>query len=327
MSTRKKTLGVWDRAAREADLIISLPREVPMFFRRIEAGRFRMGARGYYSNEEPVHEVRLTEDFYLGTFVVTQEQYRTVARWCPALRSRSEPSIFKGKRRPVENVSWEEVAAWCDWLSHSKTLPKGWVARLPTEAEWEYACRKQTETEYYSGDGEAALGWVGWYDANSGNQTHPVDEKDETHPFGLFGMHGNVWEWCLDAYESDAYRRHDDADENPGVNPSEEDRARVVRGGSWYGVARTCRSAYRIRRRPDGRDRYVGFRVCLVGSPMRLTDYLDQPAKAAPGPGDGGRGTRPESDGPGTTGAGPAAMTPRPAKAKTGSKVKVKRVR
>lgn len=211
MPSPKRKLPVWDQAAREADLVLELPGRIPMFFRRIPAGSFRMGSRGFYPDEEPIHRVVIAREFYLGTFVVTQEQYRAVAERCPALREAPSPSEFKGARRPVENVSWYDATAFCQWLARWKGLPKeiGGV-RLPTEAEWEYACRAGSETEYYHGEGEAALAEVAWCDQNSGNQTYPVDERPEEHPFGLHGMHGNVWEWCQDVFDAQAYRKRVD---------------------------------------------------------------------------------------------------------------------
>ena len=185
------------------------------------------------------------------------------ARKCAALRERSDPSDFKGARRPVENVNWREANTLCDWLTlnvPASKLPKGYgLFCLPTEAEWEYACRAGTETDYYNGDGAAALGQVGWYGENSGSQTHEVAEKAERHPYGLFGMHGNVREWCHDLYESGVYREHAEGapdwawgsrcqEWGSGLAQlirEDDDRFRVLRGGSWYYSAWCCRSACR----------------------------------------------------------------------------------
>ncbi len=221
MPAHSPNLSVWNQAERGADLTLTLPGGIPMFFRLITAESFLMGSRGYSPDEEPVHRVIITRDFYLGTFVVTQEQYHAVATHCPSLKEAPDPSHFKGPRRPVENVSWQDATAFCKWLTHWAGLPKEVVAaRLPTEAEWEYACRAGTETEYYNGDGEAALGVVGWYEANSDTQTHAVDQqveqrllvdqREEQKPFVLCGMHGNVWEWCQDVYDPNAYRKRAD---------------------------------------------------------------------------------------------------------------------
>ncbi|HEY3856315.1 MAG TPA: formylglycine-generating enzyme family protein [Verrucomicrobiae bacterium] len=290
-------LTVWEKAARKADLTLKLPGGIPMFFRRIPAGSFRMGARGEGADEEPMHQVVVTREFLLGTFVVTQEQYRAVASRCPALKKQSDPSHFKGPRRPVEQISWHDATAFCQWLRCWRGLPKEIrEVRLPDEAEWEYACRADSETEYYNGDGEAALANVAWFEKNSGNESHAVDERPESHPFGLYGMHGNIWEWCLGVHDSNAYRKREDGWEAREWVLSEKgkDRARVLRGGSWYDTARGCRSAYRDRLRPDVRYRNFGLRVCLVRGPAGPADN-----RAASAPGDGGRGTRLESDGAG----------------------------
>lgn len=310
---------VWEQAAREADLTLHLPGGVPMLFRLIPAGSFRMGARGHSPDEEPIHRVVIPEDFFLGTFVVTQAQYRAVAGRCPTLKKETSPSHFKGARRPVENVSWLDATAFCDWLTQWPELPEGIAtARLPTEAEWEYAGRAGSEMEYYCGDDEAALAEVAWYDENTGEQTHPVDERPESHPFGLYGMHGNVWEWCRDIYDPAAFRKRpeawlarewtlQDAGEDARTFSSgpatEQNATRVRRGGSWRFTAFGCRSAGRSGVGPGVRDWGRGFRVCLVRGPVGQRGT--QPATAgaaAPAPRYGGRGTRPESKGAGAGG-------------------------
>ena len=144
-------------------------------------------------------------------------------------------------------MSWDDAEEFLRWLTAWPGLPPQVVcARLPTEAEWEYACRAGTETDFYAGDGEAALAGVGWYDANAGETTHAVDERHEQHPWGLYGMHGNVWEWCRDWYDAAAYRKGVDGVCDPEVQEQAGDRLRVLRGGSWYDSANGCRSASRI---------------------------------------------------------------------------------
>jgi formylglycine-generating enzyme required for sulfatase activity len=181
-------------------------------------------------------------------------------------------------------VNWIEATAFCEWLTQHGDLPRTIaLARLPTEAEWEYACRgcrdarRDPRSEFYNGDGEAALAEVGWYDGNSGGETHPVDERDENHPFGLFGVHGNVWQWCRDVYEEGAYRRRTSSWAaqdtiaayvgEDSKSPASEIQARVLRGGSWGESARECRSAYRRWDWAGNRDWNYGFRVCLVPGP------------------------------------------------------------
>ena len=279
-------VNVWEEAARSADFTLALPGGVPMFFRRIPAGSFRMGARGIDAKEEPVHRVRITRDFYLGAFPVTQEQYRAVARRCPALKGNADPSAFKGARRPMEYVSWDYATAFCAWLSAWEELPAE-IAKvcLPSETQWEYACRAGTDTDYYSGDGEPALAEVAWYSGNSDHETHPVDERPEAHPFGLYGMHGNVWEWCRDAWDARAYRMRADGVEDPEVLPKGKYQDRVLRGGSWRSPARVCRSAYRLGNRPDVHNWLYGFRVCLsaFGSAWFAARRLVPPDDASSG--------------------------------------------
>lgn len=218
--------------------------------------------------------------------------------------------------------------AVCGWLNESGRVvefaqrqgleaPDQWEASLPTEAQWEYACRAGSETEYYSGDGKAALAEVGWYDGNSENRTHAVDEKAEEHPFGLCGMHGNVWEWCRDVWDAERYRKVElpeagrawalgDAGEDAEYLTN-EDRAnkspnRVLRGGSWDYAARHYRSALRVRYQPGYRAGNFGFRLALVPGPVVVEAGQQQARRQAGGKAAGrhrepGRGTSAEASG------------------------------
>lgn len=266
-----------NEASRDADVTLWLSGEVPLLLRRIEAGTLRMGSRGVHTDEEPVHRVRITEPYYVGTFPVTQAEYRAVAAYAQELQLDPEPSYFKGDSRPVEQVSWEDAVAWCGWIERHwrdlcGTTKEGTELMigsfgLPTEAQWEYACRAGTETEYYTGDGEPALAEAGWYDGNSGGETHPMGKRKENE-WGLYDMHGNVREWCRDAWDEDAYKKREDGVVDPEVTGQyvgEQDR--VLRGGSWITRADRCRSALRLRWRVDDRYWSIGFRVCLVRSP------------------------------------------------------------
>lgn len=293
----------WTQAAEDSELTIFLPLEenlvVPMFFRRIPAGEFRMGSRGKGEDEEPAHRVVIPEDFYMATFPVTQVQYRAMAQaFATELAAvegnkGTDPSNDKGDLRPVEQVSWDDAVALGKALSKADCFRKSlgtaglsadaWEAGLPNEAMWEYACRAGTDTEYGSGDGEAALAEVGWYKENAGTETHPVGEFPTRHPWHLHDMHGNVWEWCADVYDPKAYRKRaanwnaatwgetdaaDDAEYwSDEDRKAEKNRNRVLRGGSWNNSARGCRSAYRNRLGPDGRVRNCGFRLCVFPGP------------------------------------------------------------
>ena len=202
-----------------------------------------------YHSEHPAHQVTLTRPFYMGKFHVTQDEYQQVMG--------SNPSHFKGKDNPVETVSWDDAQ---DFL---KKLPEQikQSIRLPTEAEWEFACRAGTRTAYYSGDSESDLARVAWYGENSKRTTHPVGQK-ESNFFGVYDMHGNVWQWCQDRYGEDYYSHSET--ENPQGPPLAAHRS--MRGGSWCYYSGYCRSGRRCWEPPDLRTDYIGFRVVLVSS-------------------------------------------------------------
>jgi formylglycine-generating enzyme required for sulfatase activity len=146
-----------------------------MAFRRIPKGSFRMGSRGYYAEEEPNHRVRITEDFWMAETPVTQAQF-AIGTQAAGI---DHTNHFDGRAdNPAENMDWHQAVAYCAWLTETKspTFPAGFsTAALPSEAQWEYACRAGAETEYHSGDGEEALARVGWHDEEWGvGSTHPV---------------------------------------------------------------------------------------------------------------------------------------------------------
>lgn len=255
-------------------LTLDLPDGQSMHFRLIPGeaqevgvGEFMMGARsaGKHGSEQPIHGVRLTVPFYLGETQVTQAQYRAMAGVCLSELSAIvgnrgvDPSHFKGDQRPVERVSWDEIHVVCRWLSSSNLLPPGWKADLPTESQWEYACRAGTDTEYHSGDGEAALRVVGWFDGYKQRSTLDVRQK-EPNDWGLYDMHGNLWEWCKDAFLWEAYCRSEAGALDPEVGDS---TMRVLRGGAFFNSAADCRAACRMRTQPGNRTSGIGFRVGL----------------------------------------------------------------
>ena len=208
------------------------------------AGEFEMGSNDGDRDEKPVHTVKITKPFYLSTTEVTQAQYEAVMG--------TNPSRFKGPDLPVEEVSWEVAMEFCKKLSAKENKPY----RLPTEAEWEYACRAGTKTNYCFGNNEDDLGDYAWYDKNAGKQTHPVGQK-KPNAWGLYDMHGNVYEWCADWYgDYPGETLIDPAGPTTGV-------IRVLRGGGWLSGARYCRSAYRLRFGPGFRYYSLGFRLAL----------------------------------------------------------------
>jgi formylglycine-generating enzyme required for sulfatase activity len=217
----------------------------------IAAGQFLMGAPAWeqdaQSREKPQHRVRLTQPFYLAKYPVTQEQWQAVMGY--------NPSRFKALNGPVEQVSWDDCQAFLSKLNgrHGTT---GATFRLPTEAEWEYACRAGSSTRWCFGDDEATLGNYAWYYANSGRSTHPVGQK-RPNAWGLYDVHGNVWEWCADWYDGDYYRTSASRDPK---GPHSGDY-RVLRGGSWAYDPWGTRSTFRHWDTPGGRDDNCGFRV------------------------------------------------------------------
>ena len=211
----------------------------------IPAGQFQMGSPESEADRhhgETQHLVQITKPFYLSAYEVTQQQYEQVMD--------DNPSYNEGANKPVEQVSWNDAVAFCDKLSDQE----GVKYRLPTEAEWEYACRVGTTTAYSFGDDPSQLGKYAWYDANSNSTTHTVGGKIP-NGWGLYDMHGNVWEWCQDWYAG--YRNGDVSDPTgPASGPG-----RVVRGGSFTYQPKTGRSANRFNYLPDFRNSRFGFRL------------------------------------------------------------------
>ena len=223
-----------------------------MEFVLIPAGRFLMGAGAddediCICDRRPQHEMSISKAFYLGKYPVTQKEWEEVMG--------SNPSFFQGADHPVEMVSWEEVQKFIK-KPNEREGRDGY--RLPTEAEWEYACRAGSTTRYSFGDDAGQLKEYGWYAKNSGDQTHPVGGK-KPNAWGLYGMHGNVWEWV-----SDWYGEYQSGAVTDPAGPSSGSE-RVLRGGSWSGNASSCQSAYRAVLQPHFRPRpSVGFRLVLV---------------------------------------------------------------
>jgi formylglycine-generating enzyme required for sulfatase activity len=181
----------------------------------------------------------------MGKFELTQEQYQQVTG--------TNPSHFKGRDLPVECVSWVEAQEFCRKAAEQT----GQLVRLPSEAEWEYACRAGTTTRFSAGDANGDLESAAWFDANSGGTIHPVGQK-KPNPWGLYDMPGNVWEWCADRHWS---YRAEPATDPPGplLGPT-----RVMRGGSWAHHLSFCRSANRDESNPDWRNYTLGFRVLVT---------------------------------------------------------------
>jgi formylglycine-generating enzyme required for sulfatase activity len=212
-------------------------------FAWIPPGEFRMGD-GQIEEEKPVRKVTISKGFYMGVYQVTQSQWKAVMNY--------SGSRFRGDNLPVEMVSWTECEGFCERMRELT----GKSVRLPTEAEWEYACRAGTTTAFYTGDGEAAMRQAGRYQGNSDWHTHPVG-KLAANAWGLHDLHGNVWEWCQDWYGP--YPAADQTD----PRGSDAGEGRVVRGGSWRDPAEGCRASSRGSVDPTSRFFEIGFRVCF----------------------------------------------------------------
>ncbi len=252
---------------------IDLPGKQKLDMVWIKPGSFKMGSPENElgrDSDETQHEVKISKEFWLGKYEVTQAQWDAVMG--------SNDSEFTGETLPVTNVSWLKAMEFCEELTKMEeeagNLPEGYKYTLPTEAQWEYACRAGTRTSLNSGKNITTKEWyekcpnldkVGWYEKNSSGTPHPVGKK-QPNEWGLYDMHGNVLEWCLDHCDwnwidgvvTDTYI---DGIKDPLCKTGS---SRVMRGGSWYNrYAYFCRSAYRYHHYPDGRDNGSGFRVAL----------------------------------------------------------------
>jgi formylglycine-generating enzyme required for sulfatase activity len=200
-------------------------------------------------DEAPVHRARITRPFYLGRCEVTQEAWEKVTG--------ANPSRFRGARLPVESVSWNDVQAFLK--KANAALAGKAVLRLPTEAEWEYACRAGSAAPYHFGDDvEKIMKDHAWFEWNAGGKSHPVGEK-KPNAWGIHDMHGNVWEWCADVYEFGYYAK------SPKDDPAgpAEGKPRAVRGGAWYNGPGSCRAGNRWGFDPAGATPLYGFRLAM----------------------------------------------------------------
>jgi len=206
------------------------------------------GEKGWYEWEKPSHSVRIKRSFYLQSAPVTQGQWQRLMG--------NNPSHFKdcGENCPVEKVSWEDARQFIKKLNE---VEKTEDYRLPSEAEWEYACQGSSDAEFSFGDEVERLYEFAWYSKNSGDKTHPVGDK-EPNGWGLYDMHGNVWEWVEDDWH-DSYEGA--PDDGRAWIDSPRGSARVIRGGGWYNDALVCRSAFRASLWSESRYSLVGFRL------------------------------------------------------------------
>jgi len=218
---------------------------IGMEFVLIPSGTFKMGSSNGESDEKPIHSVTISEAFYMGKYEVTQKEWKAVMG--------DNPSSFKGDKLPVEQVSWNDIQEFIKKLNQKEG---GTKYRLPTEAEWEYAARAGSNSKWSFGDNESQLGDYAWYGSNSNSQTHPVGQK-KPNKYGLYDVHGNVWEWVQDWYDSNYYSSSPKTDSKGPSSGS----LRVFRGGGWYSDAEYARSAFRRNNNPGDGYHNLGFRL------------------------------------------------------------------
>jgi len=279
-TSQKRPVEVATPDGRETKSVTYYKNSLGMEFVHIPAGEFMLGSgqtvaesarlcsagggEDWHKDEHPQHKTLITKAFFMGATEVTQAQYMAIMKSVdPKDEERvldtGDPSRFKGDDNPVEEVSWDDAIAFCKKLSERD----GVTYRLPTEAEWEYACRAGTTTPFSTGATISTdlANYNG--DHTYGKGAKGVNRKITTpvatfpaNPWGLYDMHGNVWEWCQDWYGADRYEK------DPPDAPA-EGVFRVLRGGSWDDLPMQCRSAYRFRFEPEAVLRFNGFRVVL----------------------------------------------------------------
>jgi formylglycine-generating enzyme required for sulfatase activity len=243
---------------------------------RIPAGFFEMGSRYGRDEEKPAHKVWI-DSFLLDRHEVTQAEYERLGK----IEAFPNPSHFQGSDLPVEQVTWPQAARFCNARSRLEGLQPCYNEdtgacdfeangyRLPTEAEWEYACRAGTNSDYSFGDEARHLGDFAWFADNAGKKTHGVGQK-KPNPWGVFDMHGNVAEWCQDLYASNYYK----ASPEKVPRGPDEGNEYVLRGGSWKSPADALRSASRIGETPGFSDAClardaIGFRCVRKAPPSK----------------------------------------------------------
>lgn len=255
-----KTTEAGKKSVRLLEKTVYLPDRIPVRFRLVPAGAFPMGSpadeQGRDGDEGPVHPVTISRDFYLGIYEVTQAQWEAIMGENPSVFQHTEDHL----QHPVESVSWSDCQVFIDKLNR---LGAGRF-RLPTEAEWEYACRAGTTSRFYWGDDpkEYLVNEYGWVNSRSFATTHPVGQK-KPNAWGLYDMNGNVWEWCQDWYGP--------YPEGPQTNPTgpSEGKGRVFRGGSWYDFPVSQRSANRHRHGTERGYTAIGLRLVWEEGKMK----------------------------------------------------------
>ncbi|QDU35982.1 Serine/threonine-protein kinase PknB [Maioricimonas rarisocia] len=287
--------------AKHLGVPVEYENSIGMTFRLIPPGEFLMGStpeeieaalkvagedeywRERINSESPQHKVVLTQPLYVSTTQVTQSQYEQVMGTNPSHFSATGEgkelvANLETGNHPVEMVSWNDAAEFCAKLSQQEQLKPfyfrsdqtvtpldGTGYRLPTEAEWESACRAGTTTRFWSGDEDQNLVSAGWFGSNSGGRTHAAGEL-KANPFGLSDVHGNVWEWVQDSWDPAFYGKFE---EDAAINPFSAGSRRVFRGGGWDCSPSLCRSSIRLADHPSDRYNVIGFRVALAAEAVK----------------------------------------------------------
>jgi eukaryotic-like serine/threonine-protein kinase len=245
---------------------------------RVGRGDFVMGSENFLFSESPPHLVSIRTDFFLGQYLVTQAQWQAVMG--------DNPSAFpESPDHPVDRVSWDDAIEFCGRLS----MQGGQHIRLPSEAEWEYACRAGTQSDFFFGpwgpfadDSEVlretrhALCEYAWFDLNSVDRTHRVGLK-RPNPWGLHDMLGNLWEWCADVWHSDYEGAPNDG--SPWLEDELRQSRRCLRGGAWNMNAFRCRSPYRSYDHRDCADKRFGFRIAMDTELSPATELHGEPSQ------------------------------------------------
>ncbi len=221
-------------------------------FVTLPRGVFLMGSE-FKENEQPIHEVEIDYDIAMSKFQVTVEDYMLFAQ-AIGVEMPEEKHVHLGLNVPIRRLTWLSATAYCKWLSEGE----GKTFRLPTEAEWEYACRAGSNAKYCFGDDASELGDYAWYKENSEKVTHDVGLK-KPNAWGLHDMHGNIWEWCVDRYAENYAEVSNDG----SAYMVASERGMVLRGGAWSGIPDNLRSYSRINLGASSRNYFVGFRVVV----------------------------------------------------------------
>jgi len=219
---------------------------------KLPQGIYLMGSE-LRENEQPIHEVEISYDIAMSKYLVTVEEYMLFAE-ATGVEMPEEKHVHLGVNVPIRRLTWLSATAYCKWLSERE----GKTFRLPTEAEWEYACRAGSYAKYCFGDDSAELGDYAWYKENSLKVTHDVGTK-KANAWGFHDMHGNIWEWCSDRYAEN----YETVPNDGSAHMVRSEKGMVLRGGAWSAKPDNLRSAVRINLGANSRNYFVGFRVVV----------------------------------------------------------------